>query len=497
VNAQIAKLGIVVLLIGLLPLGITLGLYGPQFSASPNTSFGVACVGGIQSAQANPQSVKVGGVTYISGYVIQPGGSTCGSATGETVYAFYTFQQCDNLGCITRTETSQGTAGQSQAGSCPSPGSSASLYFCFPMTMPSGVTVTNLAITLSLCTYSNQATCSNIHEENGQVLVTTTGAPPPVYTETVTFFDPNINQGISGVSATASQNGVTVESGVSTSGGILTLPNLQAGPYAINWTPLQESGYTYSAGQSAFAVSSSGSNSISINLVRGSIKNWIYPQFVSQAGKPIQGLPVTIFNGTTKLATQVTNITGQIGIFGFYQRSYTYEYGPIPGYTEQSTPVSFSVSANQNFLGQFKVLYTQQIRISFISNNNQGVSGITFTLTNGTSGQIIGTQISGSNGTVNFYNLSVGGYVVGITTEPSGYGQTPPQNFNVNGLTQAVLVTTLTCTTGNGCIASGGGGGPNINTIGLVQITFTIITIVGGVMTFAGFAIGKGVRRAR
>ena len=319
-----------------------------------------------------------------------------------------TFQVLNSLGEVVETETTnvdgQLTVSNLEAGN----------YTYVETVAPAGYVLNSTPESFSITT-------------NNEIISKTITNQPIQGSLSITKLDTNKNLLKGATFQVLNSSGKVVGTGTTNIQGQLTISNLVAGSYTYVET-VAPTGYVLDSTPGAFSITTNGevvSKQIINKIITGEI---LISKIDSITSKPLAGATFEILNSSGQIVQIVTtNTKGQLTVSGLTYGKYTYVEIVAPtGYVLDSTPVPFSITTNgqvvseevKNVLqsvaiGSFKVLKTDAI-------TKLPLAGATFQVLD-SSGKVVGTGTTNSQGEVVIGNLPGGNYTSIETKAPDGY----------------------------------------------------------------------------
>jgi hypothetical protein len=154
------------------------------------------------------------------------------------------------------------------------------------------------------------------------------------------------------------------------------------------------------------------------------------------------GIPVAARQGTNTVGSATTGSNGKYTIPNLLPGAYTVVMTPPPNSVCPTTQRDVTVQANATVTSDFDCTSAPGSVTGFVFVDMVGRSGVTVTLTQGTT--TIGTTTTGAGGTYTIPNVQPGTYTVAITP-PASTVCTSPQNVTVQSNQAATA--NFTCTT--------------------------------------------------
>ncbi len=155
--------------------------------------------------------------------------------------------------------------------------------------------------------------------------------------------------------------------------------------------------------------------------------------FQTATDRPLQGIPVTLRNGTTVIAVMTTDVNGNYTFTGITPGTYTitetqptgYGSSEVPNNVRTVTITSGGTVVNQNFgdtIGQITGRVYRDYNLNGVfdtgaTNPDTGVAGVTVSLKN-SAGAVVMTTVTDATGMYRFVDVMPGKYTVTETQPP-------------------------------------------------------------------------------
>ena len=187
----------------------------------------------------------------------------------------------------------------------------------------------------------------------------------------------------------------------------------------------------------------------------------------------------------TGAATEIDDGNGNYSVNSLANGSYTITPSRY-GYS--FTPASRTVAINDdgavaNFSAALIPSYSVTVKVA--SKNNQGLAGVTVSVTDGVTGASIGTRVTDGSGSFSLSGLTNGSYVI-TPTDSLGYGLNPAnQSVTVaNGDVSANFAAPVNTYTVSGKVAQNGAG--------LAKVALVLSTAANSSLSFSTASAGDG-----